>query len=252
MNVSWATPALALISDRACARDLSRRDCQGAFLPWQRSFTVASGTPIYFSAILEQTNERENPAKILVGGITAATAAAITVLGGTFAYERCAHAADPKPITIGFIYVGSKSDYGYNQAQAEGAKELAAMPGVKIVENENVPETVAVQKTMQSMIELNGASAIFATSYGYFDPHVIKTAPKYPNVDFFHCGGTYDAAKDSKNIYTYFGYIDECEYIAGIVAGKTTKSNKLGFIAAKPIPQVLRNINAFTHGRREA
>jgi len=160
------------------------------------------------------------------------------------------HAADPKSITIGFVYVGSKSDYGYNQAQSEGAHEVAKLPGVKILEEENVPETVAVQKTMGSMIQLDGATAVFATSYGYFDPHVIKTAAKYADASFFHCGGTYDPSKDSKNVYTYFGYIDECEYIAGITAGKTSKSNKLGFIAAKPIPQVLRNINAFTLGAK--
>jgi simple sugar transport system substrate-binding protein len=155
-----------------------------------------------------------------------------------------------KPITIGFIYVGSKSDYGYNQAQAEGAKEVAKLPGVKILEEENVPETVAVQKTMESMIQLDGASVIMPTSFGYFDPHMLKMAAKYTDVTFLHCGGMYDAAKHPKNVGSYFGYIDECEYIAGITAGKTSKSGKLGFIAAKPIPQVLRNINAFTLGAR--
>jgi len=158
--------------------------------------------------------------------------------------------ADDKPITIGFIYVGSKSDYGYNQAQAEGAKEVAKLPNVKILEEENVPETVAVQKTMESMIQLDGASVIFPTSFGYFDPHMLKMAAKYTDVTFLHCGGMYDAAKHPKNVGSYFGYIDECEYVAGIAAGKTSKSGKLGFIAAKPIPQVLRNINAFTLGAR--
>ncbi|HVX83606.1 MAG TPA: BMP family ABC transporter substrate-binding protein [Phycisphaerae bacterium] len=181
----------------------------------------------------------------LAAGVAAATTLFTTVLS-----PRPARAADDKPVTIGFVYVGSRSDYGYNQAQAQGAAELARMSGVKILEEENVPETVQVQKTMESMIKLDGASAIFATSYGYFDPHVIKIAGKYPDVSFFHCGGTYDPAKDPKNIYTYFGYIDECEYIAGICAGKTSKSSKLGFIAAKPIPQVLRNINAFELGAK--
>src|SRR5436305_11616031 len=63
--------------------------------------------------------------------------------------------APPKPFTAGFIYVGSKSDYGYNQAHAEGAKTLTAM-GVKLREEENVPETLDVQKTMESMINLDG------------------------------------------------------------------------------------------------
>jgi simple sugar transport system substrate-binding protein len=124
------------------------------------------------------------------------------------------------------------------------------MPGVKIREEEMVPETVAVQKTMESMIHLDGATLIFPTSFGYFDPHILKEAVKNPDVTFLHCGGLYTEGKHPKNVGSYFGYIDEAEYVAGVVAGLTTKSDKLGFIAAKPIPQVLRNINAFTLGAR--
>jgi basic membrane protein A len=183
-------------------------------------------------------------------GLTAAVVAAGTLIGSAIFPAHSARADDTTPITLGFIYVGSKSDYGYNQAQAEGAAEVAKLPGVKILEEENVPETNAVQKTMESMIKLDGASVIFPTSYGYFDPHMLKMAAKYPDVTFLHCGGMYNPAKHPKNVGSYFGYIDECEYIAGICAGKTTKSNKLGFIAAKPIPQVLRNINAFELGAK--
>jgi simple sugar transport system substrate-binding protein len=152
-------------------------------------------------------------------------------------------------ITVGFIYVGPKDDYGYNQAHAEGAAAVKSMPGVKVLEEERVPETIEVQKTMESMINLDGASLIFPTSFGYFDPHILKMAVKYPDTTFLHCGGLY---KDGmpKNVGSYFGYIDECEYLSGIVAGYTTKTNKLGFVAAKPIPQVLRNINAFELGAK--
>ena len=146
-------------------------------------------------------------------------------------------------LTVGFIYVGPKGDFGYNQAHSEGAKAVSAMPGVKIREEENVPETVAVQQTMESMINLDGAKLLFPTSFGYFDPHILKIAEKYPDVTFLHCGGLYNEAKHPKNVGSYFGYIDEAEYVAGIAAGLTTKTKKLGFIAAKPIPQVLRNIN---------
>ena len=151
------------------------------------------------------------------------------------------------PLTVGFIYVGPKDDYGYNQAHAEGAKSLAAL-GVKIREEEKVPETVDVQKTMESMINLDGAKLLFPTSFGYFDPHILKMAEKYPDVVFLHCGGLYTEGKHPKNVGSYFGYIDEAQYVSGIVAGLTTKTNKLGFVAAKPIPQVLRNINAFELG----
>jgi len=160
-----------------------------------------------------------------------------------------APAAD-KPLTVGFIYVGPRDDFGYNQAHAEGAKAIASTPGIKILEEEKVPETMDVQKTMESMINLDGATVLFPTSFGYFDPHILKVAEKYPNVTFLHCGGLYDASKHPKNVGSYFGYIDEAEYLNGIVAAHASKSKKLGFIAAKPIPQVLRNINAFTLGAR--
>ncbi len=162
-------------------------------------------------------------------------------------------AAAPAPtgagtLTVGFVYVGSKSDYGYNQAHAEGAKAVSSLSGIKMREEENVPETLAVQKTMESMINLDGATLLFPTSFGYFDPHILKLAEKYPKVTFLHCGGLYTEGKHPKNVGSYFGYIDEAEYVAGVAAGATTKTNKIGFIAAKPIPQVLRNINAYTLG----
>jgi basic membrane protein A len=117
-----------------------------------------------------------------------------------------------------------------------------------VVEQEKVAETTDVQKVMASMIEQDGATLIFPTSFGYFDPHVVKMAEKYPKVRFAHCGGLWTQGKHPKNAGSYFGYIDECQYLNGVVAGHLTKGKKLGFIAAKPIPQVLRNVNAFTLG----
>src|ERR1700754_2928447 len=94
--------------------------------------------------------------RLLQGG------AALTL--GTALGARSAAAADT---TIGFIYVGSRDDYGYNQAHAQGAAALKKMPGLKVVEEEKVPETDAVEKTMESMINLDGASLLFPTSFGY-------------------------------------------------------------------------------------
>jgi simple sugar transport system substrate-binding protein len=153
-----------------------------------------------------------------------------------------------KDIVIGFLYVGPRDDFGYNQAHAEGAAILKSMAGLKIVEEERVPETLAVEKSMESMISLDGATLLFPTSFGYYDPHVLKMAAKYPSVQFRHCGGLWEEGKHPANAGSYFGYIDECQYLSGVVAGHTSKTGKLGFIAAKPIPQVLRNINAFTLG----
>jgi basic membrane protein A len=154
------------------------------------------------------------------------------------------------PISLGFIYVGPKDDYGYNQSHAEAVAEVKKGSGVKVVEEENVPETAGVQKTMQGMISQDGATLLFPTSFGYFDPHMLAVAAKNPNVRFAHCGGMWLEAKHPKNTGSFFGYIDEGQYLNGVIAGHMTKSKKLGFVAAKPIPQVLRNINAFTMGAR--
>lgn len=151
-------------------------------------------------------------------------------------------------LSIGFVYIGSKDDYGYNQAHSEGAAALKKLPGVTVYEEENVPETIDAQKTMESMINMDKSTLIFPTSFGYFDPHAVEMAKKYPNVTFLHCGGLYDKSKHPENIGSYFGYIDEAVYISGVVAASTSKTKKLGYIAAKPIPQVLRNINAFALG----
>ncbi len=164
------------------------------------------------------------------------------------ATDAPASAKKDDTLTIGFIYVGPRDDFGYNQSHAEGAKAIASMPGIKILEEEKVAETMDVQRTMESMIKKDGAKVLFPTSFGYFDPHILKVAEKNPEVTFLHCGGLYDAGKHPANVGSYFGYIDEVQYLDGIVAGHASKSGKLGFIAAKPIPQVLRNINAFTLG----
>ncbi len=155
-----------------------------------------------------------------------------------------------KPITIGAIYVGAKDDYGYNQAQAEAVAAVKKLPGVKAVEEENVPETAAVTKSMTGMITQDGASVLFPSSFGYFDPYILALAAKYPDVRFAHCGGMWTEGKHPKNVGSYFGYIDECQYLNGVVAGHMSKSGKIGFVAAKPIPQVLRNINSFLMGAR--
>lgn len=177
--------------------------------------------------------------------------AAILGLGFAACQNGSSAAADSAgTVKIGFLYVGPKDDYGYNQAHAEGAAVIAALPGVKIVEQEKVAETVDVDKAMEGMINQDGVTVVFPTSFGYFDPYVLETAKKYPQIKFFHCGGLYKEGVHPANVGSYFGYIDEGQYLNGIAAGFASKSGKLGFIAAKPIPQVLRNINAFALGAR--
>lgn len=153
-------------------------------------------------------------------------------------------------VVVGFIYVGPKDDFGYNQAHAEGAQAMAAVPGIRIVEEASVPETTAVLETMRNMIEIDGATVIFPTSFGYYDPYILELAEEFPEVQFFHAGGLYEEGVHPENVGSYFGYIDEAQYVAGIVAAHTSETGDLGFVAAKPIPQVLRNINSFTLGAK--
>ncbi len=175
--------------------------------------------------------------RALLGGAGAAALTAGLPISSAFAAST----------VVGFIYVGARDDYGYNQSHAEGAAAVKKMKGVKVVEEERIPETVQVAKTMESMINLDGASLLFPTSFGYFNPYILNEAKKYPKVRFEHAGGLW-TPKDPKNAGSYFGYIFEAQYINGIIAGYMSKSGKLGFVAAKPIAQVLQNINAFTLG----
>ncbi len=119
-----------------------------------------------------------------------------------------------------------------------------------MVEEENVAETIDVQKSMESMINFDGAKLLFPTSFGYFDPHILTLAGTYPDVRFEHCGGMWTEGKHPTNVGSYFGYIGMGQYLNGIAAGHATKSKKIGFVAAKPIPQVLLNINSFLLGAR--
>ena len=195
--------------------------------------------------------KREKPMSRLANPNRRESLQALAALGaagtlGGWALQASAQA----PLTVGVIYVGPRDDYGYNQAHAQAAAELKKMPGIKVVEEENVPETAAVQKTMTGMIAQDGAKLLFPTSFGYFDPHLLALAGKYPEVRFSHCGGMWTEGKHPKNAGSFFGYIDECQFLNGVVAGHMSKSGKIAFVAAKPIPQVLRNINAFTLGAR--
>ena len=161
-------------------------------------------------------------------------------------------AATAKPGTggtaIGFIFVGPKDDYGYNQAAYEGSQEVAkAFPNLKVLTAENVPEDDNATRIMEGMIS-QGAKIIFATSYGHKDPG-IKVAAAHPDVVVVQQGNIVDGAMP-KNFGTYFGTVYEPVFLAGIVAGKTTKSNKLGYVYAFPIPQTLDNINAFELGAK--
>jgi simple sugar transport system substrate-binding protein/basic membrane protein A len=147
---------------------------------------------------------------------------------------------------VGFIYVGATTDFGYNQAAHDGAAGLAAAcPDVKLIEADNIPETADMTRVAEQMIA-QGAKVIFSTSYGYKD-FAVQLAKKHPDVAVLQQGNLIDAPIPD-NANTYFGNVYETVYLAGIAAAKATKSKKLGFVAAFPIPQTLLNINAFELG----
>jgi basic membrane protein A and related proteins len=151
-------------------------------------------------------------------------------------------------VTVGFIYEGSKDDFGWNQSHAVGARKIAKLTGAKLVEQENVPERADVERVMESMIQLDGATVLFPTSFGYW-PFILKLAVKYPKVLFVHAGGLWKQG-DPTNVISYRGYMEEPHYCCGIAAGMMTKSHKIGFVGPKPLYFIFNNCNGFTLGAR--
>jgi basic membrane protein A and related proteins len=166
---------------------------------------------------------------------------------GTLLSDVAARAA-VKPITVGFIYVGPRNDYGWNQSHAVAAKRIASLEGVKLIEQENVPETVEVEKVMEGMIRQDGAKVLFPSSFGYW-PSILKIAPKYPDVLFAHIGALWKDG-DPKNTIGYRGYIEEPHYLCGAAAGYLSKTGKIGFIGSKPVFFIFNNCNGFILGAR--
>ncbi|QUH27145.1 BMP family ABC transporter substrate-binding protein [Serpentinicella alkaliphila] len=145
-------------------------------------------------------------------------------------------------IKVGFIYVGPIGDGGWTYAHNEGRKYLEEQLNVETFYKESVPEGPEVEKVMRDMID-QGATVIFATSFGYMD-YMEKVSKEFPDVKFIHCSGY----KMTENMSNYFGRIYQARYLSGIVAGLKTESNKIGYVAAFNIPEVIRGINAFTLG----
>ena len=153
-----------------------------------------------------------------------------------------------KPIKVGFIYAATRDDFGWNQAHAVAAKKISQLPGVSLVEQENVPETVEVDKVMEGMIVQDGCKVLFPTSFGFW-PFITKMAVKYPDVLFVHAGGRWKPG-DPKNTIGYRGYMEEPHYVSGIVAARMSKTGKFGFIGSKPLYFIFNNANGFILGAR--
>ena len=161
--------------------------------------------------------------------------AAIVISG--FALVSPVNSEDLK---VGFVYVGPVSDHGWNYEHDQGRKALEKALGSKVKTSyvESVPEGADAARVITKMAS-SGHGLIYTTSFGYMNP-TLKVAKKFPKVKFEHATGY----KRSKNLNTYSARFYEGRHVAGLIAGKMTKSNVLGYVASFPIPEVLRGINA--------
>lgn len=155
-----------------------------------------------------------------------------------------AHAADP--LKAGFVYIGPTGDHGWTYSHDQGRKMLEEQSGgkVKTAFVESVQETADAERVFRDLAQ-KGNKVIFGTSFGYMN-QMLKVAKAFPNTVFMHATGY----KTAKNLGLYDVRTYEGAYMLGVVAGKMSKSNKIGYVASIPIPEVIRNIDAFTIGAR--
>ncbi|HET7773413.1 MAG TPA: BMP family ABC transporter substrate-binding protein [Burkholderiaceae bacterium] len=158
-----------------------------------------------------------------------------------------AASATKPPMTVGFVYVSPVSDAGWtsqhNRGRLQMEQALKGQVTTRFVEK--VSEGADAERVIREMAS-SGAGLIFTTSFGFMDP-TIRVAQQFPNVRFVHATGF----KTAPNVATVNARFYEGRYLAGMAAGRTTKSNVIGYVAAFPIPEVLQGINAFTRGARE-
>ncbi len=152
--------------------------------------------------------------------------------------------AQSSKLKVAFIYLGPPGDFGWTYAHEQGRLALQkALPDVETIKVENVPEAQAGPFLDQVVKE--GAKVVFTTSFGYMDP-TLEAAKKYPDVIFAHATGF----KRAPNMATYMIDLYQMYYLNGMIAGALSKTGKLGYVAAFPIPEVKRDINAFALGAR--
>lgn len=170
---------------------------------------------------------------------------------------RHARAAD---LTVGFVYIGPRLDWGWNQSHALAAAALKGVRNVRVFEadylpestdyssGKETPETRAYSKAMEGLIADHGANLIVSTSFDY-DPFLLAMATKYPAVVFRQATALAHGA-NPRNVGSQNGLINQGHYVNGVAAGLSTTTNKLGFVAGKPFGPVLLNVNSFLLGSR--
>lgn len=182
--------------------------------------------------------------KILASSIMVA---AISGCSDTGTEDVAASTAATDPLKVGFVYVSPTGDAGWTHSHDQARKYVEAQLGDKVETTyvESVPEGADAERVIRNMAS-NGHGLIFTTSFGYMNP-TLKVAQRFPDVKFEHASGY----KQSENVGSYFARPYQARYLSGLIAGKMTKTNVIGYVAAFPIPEVVRGINAFTKGVRE-
>lgn len=170
----------------------------------------------------------------------------LTACGDSSTGSDTLEAIAKEDLKIGFIYVGDAYDGGYSQAHEEGRLAMVEKLGLdektQTIVVENIPEDASCAEAARNLID-QGCNVIYANSFGHMQ-WIEQVANEYPGVYFGHATGF----TRTENMTTYMGRIYEARYLAGIVAGLQTKANKIGYVAAMPIAEVVRGINAFTLG----
>jgi len=151
------------------------------------------------------------------------------------------------PLKAAWIYVGPIGDYGWSHAHEQGRLYVQKkFPWLEALPPAEAVAEADVDRYLDRFVVEEGADIVFTTSFGYMDA-TVAAGGKYPNKIFFHCSGY----KRAPNVGTYFAEFHQLYYLNGLMAGALTKSGKVGYVAAHPIPEVVRHINAFALGVRE-
>ena len=170
----------------------------------------------------------------------------LALLAATSALAAPPALAADEPFKVGYVYVSPIGDAGWTFQHDSGCKEMEKALGAKVVSKyvENVPEGADAERVIRELAQ-SGNKIIFTTSFGYMNP-TLKVAKAFPKTDFEHATGY----KTDANVGIYNARFYEGRYLAGQVAGKMSKTNVAGYVAAFPIPEVVMGINAFTRGMR--
>jgi basic membrane protein A len=178
----------------------------------------------------------------LARGLTAAMIAAVA------AHSPATAQTPQPPLKVGFVYVSPIGDAGWTYQHNQGRLMMEKALGAQVSSTavEAVAEGADAERVMRDLVA-QGHKLIFATSFGYLEP-ALRVAADHPEVVFEHAGGH----KTAKNLNTYNARYYEARYLAGLLAGKTSKSGTAGYVAGFPVPEVIQGINAFALGMRAA